>query len=294
VSASWDYSIKFWDVDSGNCESTLLGHTSPVRCLAPTANRAHLLSGSDDGKIILWNLWTCQQLASFDCHDFGDPVLCLVATPNGRSFISSGCDTTLKLFHFEDPRQPALIFVGHTGQVISAIISQDNNRLYSGGTDNCICIWSIATAHQLAVLPSHAGPVSCLALTENFLVSGSWDGCLKLWHAGDGQLVHSVQAHTSAVNSIAVTADGANLISGGRDQVVGLWQVSFGRLDLMERLLKFSDFINSVTVSSDGFLLAVDCSSNQTICIYDLTLKQAVAPLHRNSHNETLSVVLFL
>ena len=36
VSASWDKTLKVWDIETGKCVATLKGHSDYVRCAAST------------------------------------------------------------------------------------------------------------------------------------------------------------------------------------------------------------------------------------------------------------------
>jgi WD40 repeat protein len=57
ATASRDRSVKLWDVQEwglGDERFTLLGHASPVQCLAVSANRQIIASGAADGSIRLW------------------------------------------------------------------------------------------------------------------------------------------------------------------------------------------------------------------------------------------------
>src|SRR5437879_951258 len=54
ASGSGDNTIKLWNSRTGECLSTLNGHTSSVRCLIKI-NETVIASGSCDNTIKLWN-----------------------------------------------------------------------------------------------------------------------------------------------------------------------------------------------------------------------------------------------
>ena len=56
VSGNADRTLKVWDVESGECVSTLVGHDSAVTCLQ--FDETKLVSGSDDGMLKLWDMKT--------------------------------------------------------------------------------------------------------------------------------------------------------------------------------------------------------------------------------------------
>jgi WD40 repeat protein len=57
VSGSGDKTIKLWNTSTGECLSTLIGHSSYVQCLDSTEND-HLISSSFDRTLKLWNTLT--------------------------------------------------------------------------------------------------------------------------------------------------------------------------------------------------------------------------------------------
>ncbi|KAK9830274.1 hypothetical protein WJX72_010750 [[Myrmecia] bisecta] len=56
VSASFDASIRLWDVESGTCVNTLTNHTQPVYSVAFSPNGEYLASGSFDRDLHIWSV----------------------------------------------------------------------------------------------------------------------------------------------------------------------------------------------------------------------------------------------
>ena len=70
ASASLDKTIKIWTVGTtkSTANYTLLGHEAGVNCIdfSPDLERPHLVSGSDDGLVKIWDYQTRQCLFTFD------------------------------------------------------------------------------------------------------------------------------------------------------------------------------------------------------------------------------------
>jgi WD40 repeat protein len=56
VSGSRDGTIKVWDLNTYTCTKTLLGHDSPVICLASCQGQGPFISVSDDATIMVWDI----------------------------------------------------------------------------------------------------------------------------------------------------------------------------------------------------------------------------------------------
>ena len=55
-SASRDKSIKYWEIQSGNCKKTLNGHSEWVRSVSVNLKGTLLGSSGDDENIIIWQI----------------------------------------------------------------------------------------------------------------------------------------------------------------------------------------------------------------------------------------------
>jgi WD40 repeat protein len=134
---------------------TMTGHTGTVTSLRYDETR--LISGSDDGTLMLWDL-------KGDSHQGAFPLM---------------------QQHHKNTKMTRRLgsFVGHGGPVWCLDFS--GNQLVSGSYDKTIKVWSIRDSSVLATLRGHTSWVSSIQLEGNQIVSGSWDSTLKLWQLPD-------------------------------------------------------------------------------------------------------------
>ena len=73
LSASWDHTLRLWDLNTGQTTRQFVGHTSDVLSVSFSADNRQIVSGSRDKTIKLWNtLGECK----FDIKDDGHTEWC--------------------------------------------------------------------------------------------------------------------------------------------------------------------------------------------------------------------------
>lgn len=77
LSASWDHTLRLWDLNTGGTTRKFVGHTSDVLSVSFSADNRQIVSGSRDKTIKLWNtLGECK----FDIKEDGHSEWCVVKT----------------------------------------------------------------------------------------------------------------------------------------------------------------------------------------------------------------------
>ena len=62
ISASWDYTLKIWDIETGKEIRTLSGHTNSVRSVAIAPDGKTVISASDDKTLKIWDTETGREI----------------------------------------------------------------------------------------------------------------------------------------------------------------------------------------------------------------------------------------
>ncbi|WP_442957374.1 WD40 repeat domain-containing protein, partial [Phormidium sp. CCY1219] len=86
VSASYDETLKLWDLETGTELATLTGHSDDVNAVAITPDGKQAVSASDDTTLKLWDLETGTELATLKGHS--DMVWAVAITPEGKRAVS--------------------------------------------------------------------------------------------------------------------------------------------------------------------------------------------------------------
>ena len=98
LSASWDKTLRLWELSTGTTTRRFVGHTNDVLSVSFSADNRQIVSGSRDRSIKLWNtLGDCK----FTITDKGHTewVSCVRFSPNPQNpvIVSSGWDKLVKV-----------------------------------------------------------------------------------------------------------------------------------------------------------------------------------------------------
>ncbi len=188
ASGSSDYTIKLWDVETGNEIRTLTGHTKEVNSVAFSPKDTTLASGSSDYTIKLWDVKTGNEIHTLTGHT--DKVNSVVFSPNGTTLASGSWDNTVKLwdvktgneihtFKWHDPKiSPKMALVG------SVAFSPDGTILASAAKEKTIKLWNVKTGTEvLDPFTEHKDIFTSVAFNSygTMLASGTTDGTIVLW-----------------------------------------------------------------------------------------------------------------
>jgi WD40 repeat protein/DNA-binding SARP family transcriptional activator len=148
---------------------------------------------------------------------------------------------------------------GHGDQVRSVVISPDGRSFASGGDDNAIRLWDLATGKPLGLpFNGHTGNVRGVAFSPDgrLLASASFDDTVMLWDVEAGQVTgEPLSGHSGDVWSVAFSPDGELLASGGADGVIRFWDAGTGS-PLGAPLSAHSATVAALAFSPTGNILA--------------------------------------
>jgi WD40 repeat protein len=167
---------------------------------------------------------------------------------------------------------------GHSDSVL-ALCPLPDGRLASGGGDNTIRLWDVATGAETARLEGHSGDVWALCLLpDGRLASGGGDNTIRLWDVATGAETARLEGHLGDVWALCLLPDG-RLASGSLDRFIRLWDVATGAET--GRLEGHLSPVNALCLLPDGRLASG--SLDGTIRLWDVTRGAETARLEGHS-----------
>ncbi|MBG1240061.1 WD40 repeat domain-containing protein, partial [Nostoc sp. NZL] len=196
ASASYDKTIKIWDVSSGKLLKTLTGHNDTVRSVAYNPNGKQLASASFDKTIKIWDLSSGQLLKTLTGHS--DTVRNIAYSPKGQQLASASDDKTIKIWDLSSGKLLKTL-TGHSSAVISVAFSPNGQYLASASSDKTIKIWDLSSDKPLKSLTGHSSGVNSVAFSPNGkqLASASFDKTIKIWDLSSDKPLKSLTGHSS-------------------------------------------------------------------------------------------------
>jgi WD40 repeat protein len=277
ASASYDDTVRLWDMSTGEELAVLRGHGDSVNCVAFSPDGNLVASGSGDrgaadNTIRLWEVATGKELAVLEGHRA--PVWSVAFSPDGKQLASASgwadrqTDNSIRIWDATTGAELAIL-QEHQSGVGSVTFSPDGEYLAWTSMDSTVHLWDRSRGKESAVLRGHENSrVSEVAFSPDGkrLASASWDKTVRVWETGTGEELTVFKGHEHFVMWVAYSPEGTRLASGSSDGTVRLWNASSG-----EEQTVFTGHESDVTCgafNSDGTRLASG-SWDGTVRVWD-------------------------
>ena len=259
ATASWDETVRLWDVRTGKNTKTLKGHTYGISSVVYSPDGKTIATASSDKTIRLWNARTGRNIKTLEGHT--EAVISVKFLPDGKTIATAGADKTIRLWNTHTGK-PTNIFDGYQNPIA---FSPDGNTLLGTSSINIINgavqMWDVHTGQPIKTLPSSTpsqmSRVSSITYSADgkTIATGHWDGTMRLWNANSGQSIQTFKTHTNRVISLAFSSDEKTIATASWDGTMRWWNTNSG-----ENIKTFTGYIggsHSITYSPDGKIIAV-------------------------------------
>ncbi|MGK7881377.1 MAG: hypothetical protein AB4060_14965 [Crocosphaera sp.] len=290
--------VKLWDVQSQTLIDTFKGHQGWVTSIAFSPDNKHIVSGSYDNTIKLWD-WDINSkklIHTFEGHE--DWVNSVAFSPDGKYLVSGSNDNTVKLWNVQD-KKLIHTFKGHQDSVNSVAFSPNKKDQYivSGSDDKTVKRWDVQSKKLIHSFEGHQNYVNSVAFSPDgqYIVSGSKDKTVKLWNIKDKKLIDTFEGHEDWVNSVAFSPDGQYLLSGSYDNTLRRWTTDRqSQFQAQSQFLTFlrghQDYVNSIVLSANGQYL-VSGSYDNTVKLWNVQSQKLIHSFE--GHEDDVKSVAF-
>lgn len=247
VTASWDKSMRLWDLETGASLRRFMGHTSDVHSVALSPDNRQIISGGRDRTIKLWNILAeCKYtLVEDQHHDWVSSIRFspMAAGTTEALVVSCGWDKLVKVWNL-DGCQLKTNLVGHRGPLYTLAISPDGSLCASGGKDGVVMLWDIHEGKHLDSIPAHT-TVNCLSFSPSqYWLCAATDRGVTVWDLEEGKKVvatlkrpvfEEMPKTTTRLSraagvpwciALAWSSDGRALFVGGTDHRIHVYDFS--------------------------------------------------------------------
>ncbi|KXS22482.1 guanine nucleotide binding protein beta subunit [Gonapodya prolifera JEL478] len=244
LSASWDKTIRLWDLSTGQTRGRFVGHTNDVLSVAFSADNRQIISGSRDRTIKLWNTLAECKYTVQDADAHSEWVSCVRVSPNPQNpvIVSGGWDRMVKVWDLTKMKLKTN-HIGHTGYVNTVTISPDGSLCATGGKDGTTMLWDLNEGKHLYSLDAGDNIHSLVFSPNRYWLCAATSRAIKIWDLESKSVVDTLDAplaeDTGAGDaegrrkgaqppeciSLAWSSDGQTLFSGYTDGKIRVWGI---------------------------------------------------------------------
>eukprot|EP01026_Neomeris_dumetosa_P059565 TRINITY_DN5565_c0_g1_i1.p1 TRINITY_DN5565_c0_g1~~TRINITY_DN5565_c0_g1_i1.p1 ORF type:complete len:319 (-),score=40.56 TRINITY_DN5565_c0_g1_i1:177-1133(-) len=239
LSASWDGTLRLWDLSTGTCTQRFVGHTKDVLSVAFSVENRQIVSGSRDKTIKLWNtLGECKfTIDDQEGHNEWVSTVCFSPVVTNPIIISGGWDKQVKVWNLNNCRLRNNL-VGHTGYINTVTVSPDGSLCASGGQDGTAMLWDLAEGKRLYELES-GDIIHSLCFSPNrYWLCAATESCIRIWDLESKSIVDELRpdfgekkfgkkAIVPYCVCLAWSADGNVLYGGYTDGIIRVYEVGY-------------------------------------------------------------------
>jgi WD40 repeat protein len=307
ASASWDGTVKLWDVATRSLLRTItIG--SPAHSVRFSRDGARLLVGAGRD-VRLFDARSGSQLRAM--HGHLEPVTQAVFSFDEKRIVSAAGsewrakENAIRVWDAETGEQLAKV-EGHANKIWAVAMVPGDERVLSASGDGTVKLWELSTGRMIRDFVGQGGcakddpggsviidaqtmkerppdlsnrSVHALAVSPDGtrMLTAGGDCDVRLWEIESGKMLAALQGHKSTVYGLAFSPDGKRAASTAGSETSGHKRMMIWNLEshaLEHEVSAFEDPVQSVAFSPDGTMIAtgsgtLNASTDNAVKLFD-------------------------
>lgn len=187
-------------------KASLRFHTAPITAIAIHPFNPYLITASQDGMMVIWNLLDLSEPISQLKNAHSKSINGLTFQKGSSNLISCSSDQYIKVWDLKAPdniRIPIKSLTGHE-HIVSAVSAshKDPNILFSCSRDKTIKVWDLQTGWVSRTISAHSDWVRSIDSIGDYLISCSSDTSIRLTHWPTGTGVGLCLGHKQVIENV--------------------------------------------------------------------------------------------
>ncbi|KAK7571066.1 hypothetical protein V9T40_014670 [Parthenolecanium corni] len=207
----------------------LKGHLNKVNSVHFSGDSRHCVSGSLDGKLIIWDSWTGNKIQIIPLRSAW--VMSVAYAQSGNFVACGGMDNQCTIYDLKNRDNGGVAkltreLLGYEG-FLSCCRFVNDTTLITGSGDMKVIFWDLEANKRLQEFDAHNGDVCTLSLSpdNNTYVTGSVDRTCKLWDVRDPSCKQVFFGHEGDVNCVCFHPGGYSFITASEDKTARLYDI---------------------------------------------------------------------
>jgi len=203
----------------------LSGHSGAVLTSKFSPDGQHLLSGSHDKLVLLWEVFgECKNILTLRGH--ANAVLELHWSSDGENAFTASADKTVALWDAKTGGRTRQ-FKGHSNYVNSCCPAREAPVMCSGSDDRSVRVWDTRVRACQRTIPQK-WPVTAVSTAHQgmHVYAGSLDGTIRAYDLRRPDEVQlTLSGHQDIVTGLRLSPDGNALLSNSMDNTMRSWDI---------------------------------------------------------------------
>lgn len=201
LSASWDKTVRLWNLKEGSSTRLFQGHTKDVLAVALSADNKLVLTGGRDKSLKLWTVNAENKHTIEDAHSKW--ISCIkFSDSKNKEIFTAGWDNEINIWDAQTLEKKGTL-KAHTNFISCMAVAPRGILLGSGSKDGTVIIWNTDERAPFKILKVNK-PVNCIAFssTQPWVAVGT-DSSVQIWDIKETKMFTEVvlTPHKSDIKS---------------------------------------------------------------------------------------------